>query len=322
MSLLPTFFILILVLVSGVLVLATLPTRGERVIEARVADIRNPRRSLQFDAGDEELVDNDAVTLSRRLGKFVARYSFSANIERLILEANSTSTVGGFVLKSAEYGGGGAIAGLLLTRSLVFTPLLGLLGLALPGIGLRFKRARRLKAVTAALPDTADLLSRALRAGHSMTQAIEVLAERAPQPLADEFARVFQQQKLGIALRDVLLKFSGRIPSKDLHFLITAILVQRETGGDLAEILDKTTRVLRDRIRVQGQVQVYTAQGRLTGWILSLMPVVLLAVMTLFSPSYSSILFTDPLGRKILLGGAGLIFIGAMAIRKIVRVDF
>jgi tight adherence protein B len=304
MSLLITFFILGLVLTSTVLIVATRPSRAERGIELRVADIRNPRRSLGDDGGEVDLDTQQTSSLGHFLGQRLKQYS------------------GTFVLKSVEFSIGFLIAGLVLTRSAVMGLLLAVLGLALPGIWLRFRRAKRLKAVTAALPDAADLLARALRAGHSMSQAIEVMAERAPQPLAAEFARVFQQQRLGVSQRDVLLEMSQRIPSRDLHFLITAILVQRDTGGDLVEILDRTTTVLRERIRVQGQVQVNTAQGRLTGWILSLLPVVLLIVLSLFSPGYSDILFTDPMGRRLLFAGASLILIGGLVIRRIVQVNF
>jgi tight adherence protein B len=322
MSLLITFFILGLVLTSTVLIVATRPSRAERGIELRVADIRNPRRSLGDDGGEVDLDTQQTSSLGHFLGQRLKQYSFSATMERWILEADSPGTAGTFVLKSVEFSIGFLIAGLVLTRSAVMGLLLAVLGLALPGIWLRFRRAKRLKAVTAALPDAADLLARALRAGHSMSQAIEVMAERAPQPLAAEFARVFQQQRLGVSQRDVLLEMSQRIPSRDLHFLITAILVQRDTGGDLVEILDRTTTVLRERIRVQGQVQVNTAQGRLTGWILSLLPVVLLIVLSLFSPGYSDILFTDPMGRRLLFAGASLILIGGLVIRRIVQVNF
>ena len=155
-----------------------------------------------------------------------------------------------------------------------------------------------------------------------MTQAIEALGEQAPEPLSTEFAKVFQQQKLGIPLRDVLIDLSLRIPSRDLHFLITAILVQRETGGDLAEILDRTTETLRERIRVEGEVRVQTAQGRLTGWILSMLPLTILAFISLFCPSYTHVLFVDPLGQKLLYAAAACMVTGALVIRRIVRVTF
>lgn len=322
MTILPLFSGAMLLLSAVIVMAATRPSQSEKEIRARIADIRNPRRSLLTDTGELQLADDSQKTLLERLDYYLRRYSFSSALERLLLEADSQTSVGSVLLKSAAWLLAFFLAGLLITRSLSVSGVLGSAGCALPIAMLRFRRAKRLKAVTAALPDTADLLARALRAGNSMTQAIEVLAEQAPQPLADEFSRVFQRQKLGVALREVLLDLGRRVPSKDLQFLITAILVQRETGGDLVEILDHTTKTLRERIRVQGEVRVHTAQGRLTGWILSLLPVGLLGAISLFSPGYCSILFIDPVGRLLLYGGGGCILLGGLTIRQIVRVKF
>ena len=148
------------------------------------------------------------------------------------------------------------------------------------------------------LADAIELIARALRAGHSMGSAIEIVAEQSAEPLGSEFAIVFQQQKFGIPFRDALLQLGDRVPSKDLHFLITAILVQKETGGDLTEMLDRTTRVIRERIRIEGEIRTYTAQGRLTGWILSCLPIVMLVLINLITPGYSHILFHDPTGAE------------------------
>jgi tight adherence protein B len=322
MTILPLFLAVILLLSAAVVMAVTRPSQSEKEIRSRIADIRNPRRSLLTDTGELELGDDAAGTLIQRLDNYIRRYSFSTALETLILEADSETTVGSLLLKSAALLPAFGLAGLLLTRSMPSSVVLGSLGFALPIAILRFRRSKRLKAATAALPDTADLLARSLRAGNSMTQALEVLAQQAPQPLAAEFSRVFQRQKLGVALREVLLDLGRRIPSKDLQFLITAILVQRETGGDLVEILDHTAKTLRERIRVQGEVRIHTAQGRLTGWILSLLPVGLLGAISLFSPGYCSILFTDPVGRLLLYGGGGCILLGGLTIRQIVRVKF
>ena len=121
--------------------------------------------------------------------------------------------------------------------------------------------------------------------------------------------------------RDALLQFGDRIPSKDLHFLITAILVQKETGGDLTEILDRTTRVIRDRVRIEGEIRTYTAQGRLTGWILGGLPVALLVILNIMTPGYSKVLFHDPVGQDLLYAGGVMIVIGGLIIRKIVNIQ-
>ena len=322
MSLLPIFFGTLLIFSSVVLVAAGRLSSEEKALQVRIADIRNPRRTLQAEAEKADFDDEQSKTLSRRLTLFLERYWFSSKIESLLLEADSTATVGAFLLTCIRSASAGAILGVVLSRSIAALFFGCIAGIAFPVMKLKRRKAKRLKAVSRGLADAADLMARALRAGHSMTQAIEVLAEQAPQPLAAEFSRVFQQQKLGVPLRDVLLEFCRRVPSKDIQFLITAILVQRETGGDLVQILDRTTNVLRERIRVQGEVQVYTAQGRMTAWILSLLPVGLLCIIYIFSHDYARVLFDDPTGRTLLYAGAVSILVGSLIIRRIVKVTF
>jgi len=193
-------------------------------------------------------------------------------------------------------------------------------GAAVPYVLLRRKRGRRLKAFSTALPEAIDLMARSLRAGHSINSSIELIAEQSPEPLASEFVQVYKQQRLGMHFRDALLEMGTRIPSRDLQFLITAILVQKETGGDLTEILDRATHVIRDRVRIEGEVRTRTAQGRMTGWILGLLPVILVVLINFFSPGYTSILFHDPTGRKLLYAGGTLVVLGGLIIRKIVDV--
>ncbi len=148
-----------------------------------------------------------------------------------------------------------------------------------------------------------------------------MVGEQSPQPLAFEFVQIFQQQRLGLPFRDAVMQMCQRVPSRDLHFLVTAILIQKETGGDaLTEILDRTAHVIRERIRIAGEVRTKTAQGRLTGCILAILPVVMLALLNLVDPGYSDVLFHDPQGRTLLYVGGGLILVGALIIRKIVDV--
>lgn len=322
MSLLTTFFLLAFGLCLVILIFGGLPSPQERTIEARITDIRNPRRILRHEGGEADLAEGESGTLSERLGHYLMDYSFSPRIETLLLEADSKSTVGSLVLKSIRFLVAGGVIGFALLQSMVGALTGAAIAGVLPFAKLKWKRSRRLIAVTAALPDAADLMARALRAGHSVTQAIEAMAEQAPKPLSIEFAKVFQQQKLGIPLRKVLIDLGLRVPSRDLHFLITAILVQRETGGDLAEILDRTTETLRERIRVEGEVRVHTAQGRLTGWILSILPLTILGLISLFCPSYTHVLFTDPLGQKLLYAAGACMIAGALVIRRIVKVTF
>jgi tight adherence protein B len=166
-----------------------------------------------------------------------------------------------------------------------------------------------------------DLMARALRAGHSVGSAIEVVAEQGTQPIASEFGLVYQQQNFGLPFRNALMNMAARNPSKDLQFVITAMLVQKETGGNLAEILDRTTHVIRERLRIQGEIRIKSAQGRLTGWILSMLPIVMGFLINMVNPGFERPLFEQPIGRMMLYTGAGMLAIGAFFIRKIVSIE-
>jgi tight adherence protein B len=229
--------------------------------------------------------------------------------------------VGGPVLASAGAALSCGLLSFLCLQSLLLGVVAALAGSAIPYGLLRLKCGRRLKAFNTALPEAIDLMARSLLAGHSMGSSIELIAEQSPEPLASEFVQVFQQQRLGLHFRDALLQMGTRVPSRDLQFLITAILVQKETGGDLTEILDRASHVIRERVRIEGEVRTHTAQGRLTGWILALLPVVMLALINLLSPGYSGILFHDPVGQKLLYAGGTFIILGGLIIRKIVNVQ-
>ena len=196
----------------------------------------------------------------------------------------------------------------------------GVLATAFPILILRVKATRRLTKFNQKLPDALDLIARALRAGHSISAAIEIVAEEGAEPLRSEFGEVYKQQNFGIPQRDALLQLGRRVPSADLQIVITAMLVQKETGGNLVEILDRTTAVLRDRMRIEGELRVHTAQGRLTGWILCLLPVVMFCLISIANPGYSNVLIHDPVGRKLTYTGICMMAMGGLLIRKIVRI--
>jgi tight adherence protein B len=196
----------------------------------------------------------------------------------------------------------------------------GVAATVVPVLVLCLKRNRRLLRFDQNLPEALELMSRSLRAGHSLSAAIEIVAEEGMEPLRSEFARVHQKQVLGLPYRDALLQLGRRVPSTDLQVVITAMLVQKETGGNLVEILERTAAVLRDRLRIQGEVRIHTAQGRLTGAILCLLPVVMYGLINLANPGYTRVLIDDPVGRKMTYAGLGMIAVGALLIRKIVRI--
>jgi tight adherence protein B len=287
----------------------------------RLMIIQHSVRPHHAGAHGADLVDREHRTGSARLSSLLERYRFAKRLKVLLLHANSDLSVGGTVLISGGAGVGCGVAALLLLRALLIVPVAAVTGAVIPYVVLRFRRTRRLKAFNAVLPDAIDLMARALRAGHAMGSSIEMVADQMPEPLAFEFVQVYQQQRLGLQFRDALLQMGARVPSRDLQFLITAILVQKETGGDLTEILDRAAHVIRERIRIDGEVRTHTAQGRLTGWILGLLPIIMLTLINIVSPGYSSVLFHDPIGKKLLYAGGALIVVGAVVIRRIVDVQ-
>lgn len=202
-----------------------------------------------------------------------------------------------------------------------FAPLLGAVMFSIPFIWLLSKRWSRLKAFAAQLPDAMELVARALRAGHSLAAGMNVVAEEMPDPVAAEFKRVYEEQNLGIAMEDSLRNMCDRIPNLDLRFFVTSVIIQRQTGGDLAEILDKIGYIIRERFRILGQVKALTAEGRLSGIILIALPFGLFLMMLHIKPEYIEKLWTHELGIKMSTGALIMQVLGALVIRKIVNIE-
>ncbi len=197
---------------------------------------------------------------------------------------------------------------------------LGLLAAGGPIGYVFFKRMERFGKFEELLPQALDLMVNALRAGHSLISAIEMAGREIPSPVGEEFKKTFDEQNFGLDLREALNNLALRVPLDDVHIVVTALLIQKETGGNLAEILDKVAYVIRERFRLKRQVRVYTAQGRLTGWILSLLPPILGAALFAVHPEHMSKLWTHPTGIKMLYASVVMTLIGGLIIRKIVRI--
>src|SRR5262249_6105307 len=192
----------------------------------------------------------------------------------------------------------------------------------LPLLYVRHVARRRLAAFEQQFPEAADLMARALRAGHAFTTALQMVADEVPDPVGPEFRLLFEQQNYGMSLADALKEFAARIPILDARFFVTAVLTQRETGGNLAEVLDNLASVIRERFKVKRQVRAVTAHGRITGWILACLPPALAFILSLVSPDFMAPLFSDPLGVKMLAVGCTLQVIGMLTIRKLVNIRY
>jgi tight adherence protein B len=220
----------------------------------------------------------------------------------------------------------GAMGGVALVGSVgaglhpAISVLLALLVGSLPLLWLMFRRKRRFKKFAKQLPDALELISRALRAGHSLASGFNLVAEEMTAPISTEFRKAFEEQNLGIPLDQALDGMTERMPNLDLRFFATAVILQRTTGGDLAEILDKIGRLIRERFQIWGQVQALTGEGRLSGIVLLALPPFLFVAVWRLNPDYVLPLFTDPIGKKMLLGAVVMQILGALVIRKIVNI--
>jgi len=202
----------------------------------------------------------------------------------------------------------------------MLAPLMAIFLAALPIAWLFLRRRRRLRAFAAQLPEALELIARALRAGHSLAAGFSLVAQEMSEPISVEFGRTFEEQNLGKPLEEALAGLTERVPNLDLKFFATAIILQRQTGGDLAEILDKIGYLIRERFKIWGQVQALTGEGRLSGVVLLALPPVLFAVVYRMNPDYLMLLFSDPLGKKMLVAGIVSQLFGALMIRKIVTI--
>jgi tight adherence protein B len=201
-----------------------------------------------------------------------------------------------------------------------FAPVTGLMLFTIPWIWLWNKRRGRLKKFAAQLPDALELVARALRAGHSLAAGMHVVAEEMPAPISEEFGRVYEEQNLGIPIEEAMRAMCDRVPNLDLRFFVTSVAVQRQTGGDLAEILDKIGYVVRERYRILGQVKALTGEGRLSGVVLIALPFALFAFMLHIKPDYVEALWTKPLGIKMSIFALIAQLLGAITIKKIVDI--
>ena len=241
-------------------------------------------------------------------------------IDALLVQAGSTLTVERFL-------GCSLVAFLLVLVASMRWPLplglrllLVLPALAIPYFLVRRARTRRLGRIEHQLPDAADFIARALRAGHSFTNVLQIVGNELPEPLSSEFRMAREEINYGVPMAEALHNMAARIPLTDLRYLIIAVLIQRESGGNLAEILGNISTIIRSRLRLVAQVRVLSAEGRMSAWILGLLPFGVMLVLTLINPDYVSLLWTDPSGVRLLWYAAGMILFGVVWLRKVIRI--
>ena len=259
-------------------------------------------------------LDNVPSVIEETLAKVLNVRLFLEQADTAITPMQFLGVIGGLAA-------GGAVVSLVFPAiPAVAAPVVALTLAALPPLWLFMKRRKRLMTFGRQLPEGLELISRALRAGHSLASGISLVAEEMSYPIGKEFGRCYEEQNFGIPLEEALENLAERVPNLDLRFFVTAVNLQRQTGGDLAEILDKIGHLVRERFKIFGQIQALTGEGRLSGIVLLALPPVLFAVMWKLNPGYMMTLFEDPMGHQMLVGGIIMQALGALVIKKIITI--
>jgi tight adherence protein B len=284
-------------------------------LDAILATETSRAKDEMVDIRKEELLS--AIPLLNRL---LLRIEVTPKLRRLLYQADVALTPGGVLLMALS---GWVIAGSLIylrTGVVLISILLGSLAAAAPFVYVLNKRGRRFRKFEEQLPPALDMMVNALRAGQSLISAIGVVGREMADPIGPEFRTCYDEQNYGLELRTALDDLAIRIPIQDVRIVVTAILIQKETGGNLAEVLDKCSHVIRERFRLKREIRTKTAQGRLTGMVIAGLPVGLGFLLYLMNPAVMSLLWTRPLGLKMLYTGIIMMIIGGLIIRKIVRI--
>jgi tight adherence protein B len=320
----PLIAVLIFVVVTlGAFVVFSL--LDERKARARVLRDRLTSTS-ESEAGkpleDIALLRDEMLSEIPALDNLLRRSDRVSALQKMLSQADIKTRAGNFLILCV---GCGFVSGFIVyaaaNKALLFAWVGFLLGCFLPYAFANYQRTKRFNEFEELFPEAIDTLARAVRAGHAFTTALEMISDEISEPVASEFRKLFEEQKFGLPVREALGNLVDRVPLVDVKFFVTAVMLQRETGGNLAEILDNLSYVIRERFKILRQVRVYTAQGRLTMMLLMGMPPLIVMGMYFMNPLFIRPLFTDPIGHAMLVIGIALQTVGYFVIRKIIRIQ-
>lgn len=315
--------LIVLVVVAGV-VFTLVTLVDQRNARARLLKERltNERKAPERAPEDEHaLLRDEQLSEIPAFDSLLRRSERISQLQEMLTQGGLNLRAGKFLSLSVLAGvAAGLIAYVASNRAEVGGVAL-LIGFVLPYSYAAIQRNRRFEKFEELFPEAIDTLARAVRAGHAFTTALELITNEVAEPVAGEFRQLFEEQKFGMPVRDALMNLTERVPLVDVKFFVTAVMLQRETGGNLAEILDNLSYVIRERFKIQRQVRVYTAQGRLTMALLMGMPPIIVTVMLVVEPSFIRPLFADPIGHILLVAGIALQTVGYFVIRKIIKIQ-
>ncbi len=311
-------FVVVSLAVFAALSLFDLREAQARVLRDRLSDVQKPAEKTKPDLA---LLRDEVLSRIPAFDTWLRRSERVSDLQKMLAQGNVDVRAGNFlmlcVVSALVFGAIAAVAG----GNLMFAWAGVLLGFFMPYAYAAHMRTKRFQKFEEKFPEAIDTLARAVRAGHSFTTALEMIANEVSEPVAGEFRQLYEEQKFGLPVRDALLNLADRIPLVDVKFFVTAVMLQRETGGNLAEILDNLSYVIRERFKILRQVRVHTAQGRLTMVLLMALPPMIVVIMLILNPGFIRPLFTDPIGHALIVGGITLQTVGYFVIRRIIRIQ-
>jgi tight adherence protein B len=312
-------FLFALFLVFGAYLLATQGSDAKRTrLRQRLSEAL--MHSAHTDDPEIVLARNELMSEIPALNRLFIKLQAATRLKRLLDQADLHITVTRLVMFSAMAGILAALAASVLMLSIFIVVLCGIAAAILPFVHVSWKRKKRFDRFLENLPDALDLMSRALSAGHAFSEALHMVSVEMPEPIATEFRKTYEEQNLGLSLKLALENLVQRMPLLDLRMCVTAVLIQRETGGNLAEILEKVAYTIRERFRIMGDLKTLTTSSRLSAWILCGIPIVVSMAVTVMNPEYMSVMWKDPRGH-MLIGVALLLQVtGMLIVRKILKI--
>lgn len=319
--LLMALFVFVAVAAAAFALIVLIDRRQEhaRVIKERLsAERKSPERAAEDELA---LLRDEKVSNIPALDTLLRRSARVSDLQKMLSQAGVTLRAGNFLGISALAGVAAMVLAYVFSKRVEAAWIALLVGFVVPYTWVAIQRNKRFEKFEEMFPEAIDTLARAVRAGHAFTTALEMITNEVSEPIAGEFRQLYEEQKFGMPIRDALLNLTDRVPLVDVKFFVTAVMLQRETGGNLAEILDNLSYVIRERFKIQRQVRVYTAQGRLTMALLMGMPPIIVTVMLVLNPAFIHPLFADPIGHTLLVLGITLQTIGYFVIRKIIRIQ-
>lgn len=294
---------------------------ANREMDRRLKDVSGVRTSAEDSLEEGTVVRVEKSGPLPMLDRVVATSNLGGRLKHLIEQSGVQTTPSAIVMSSII----GAVIGFLLAalfvNQVIARPIAALLGMCAPVLYLRHKASKRLKRFEEQFPEALDLLSRAIRAGHAFQTAMGMVADELPEPVGPEFKKTFDQQNFGLPLKDALNELADRIGLLDVRFFVTAVLIQRDTGGNLSEILDNLAHVVRERFKILRQVRVHTAHGRFTGYVLLALPALLAVALMFINPEHMGLLFKERMGQIMVVCAIIMQTVGYFWIRQVIKIE-